>query len=62
MYPLYVRYCKSPVFVDHEIMSVYILQLILKKYNLFDEFKQYGLGENVVLFLQGSSLGNPPDL
>ena len=33
-------------------MSVYILQLILKKYNLFDDFKKYGLGEKVRLFLQ----------
>ena len=43
-------------------MSVYILQLILKKYNLFADFKQYGLGEKVVCSFQNSSLGNPPDL
>ena len=62
MYPLYVRYCKSPVFVDHEVMSVYIFQLILKKYNLYGDFAKYGLGKDVVLICEGSSVGNPFDL
>lgn len=62
MYPLYVRYCKSPVFVDHEVMSVYILKLILKKYNLYDDFKKYGLGEKVYRFILCLFLGDSSDL
>ena len=50
------------MFVDHEIMSVYILKLILKKYNLYDDFKKYGLGEKVYRFVQCLFLGDSSDL
>ena len=50
------------MFVDHEIMSVYILKLILKKYNLYDDFKKYGLGEKVYLRILRSFLGDSSDL
>ena len=62
LYPLYVRYCNSKVLVEHEVMSIYIFQMILEKYDLMKEFAKYNLDKKVRVISPGHVVGSASHL
>ena len=47
LFNLYVDFCESDSFVEHEIMSIRIFQKMIEKYNLMEDFSQYNLTSDV---------------